>query len=406
MANPIINAGWPEALPALEGSGVRWWLTPWLTSAAAEGRLRPGDRVIIRGLPQDFADGMSNLEAVAKLVEQGVEVRRHARLHAKAYAREADGFVVGWIGSANLSWPGKSDGTKNANIEAMAGPLLFPPEEATKIRGLWEAAAPFDIEAIRSEVAAYEERRNLEEIIRAAQNVLLIRLSFSVGQSRLTLKERWFKQERPTDAHWRNVEISLPFIVEEHPLSRAWNAYRNTLTQGLKQHFMASVTGPIGRGLYVILANEREVVRGTLERAKQHLHTAIAGGEIKEQLGQAFWPRFQEVLKPHERHRGLATSQKDLEREVAIELHGFLQGRPFTLNYAFFIPIINEDDEVSAAIRSIKSRQGELFAADATAEDKAEEVLAQAEAARQKELQAREASVQLGDDEPPMTEPK
>lgn len=70
---PLVHAGagWRRTLPDLAGPGRRWIVSPWVNSGKTDltdllELIEPGDRLIIRGRPEDFIQKMSSVSAIQR----------------------------------------------------------------------------------------------------------------------------------------------------------------------------------------------------------------------------------------------------------------------------------------------------------------------------------------------------
>lgn len=188
--------GWRTVLPSLEGPGRRWLVTPWLTTHSTDlrGIVQKGDRLLIRGAPEDFLSGRSDLQAIGYLIEWGVEVKRLPTLHAKVYAREENGGGVLWLGSANLSNLGEEGTPHSKQVEAMSGPHPLTQVALTQLEYLWANARPFSVEDTHRDVERMvREREQLQQLLmsQAELGVLALRLSFRVLGGQFTIPPNW-----------------------------------------------------------------------------------------------------------------------------------------------------------------------------------------------------------------------
>ena len=226
-----IGTGWRAVLSDLEGPGRRWLVTPWLTTHHADllGIVNSGDRLIIRGLADDFLTGKSKLESIQEFQNWGVEVRRMPALHAKVYAREHDSQGFLWLGSANLSGRGEyGNGRRHSSLEAMSGPHPLTAKARSELESLWADSKPFSAGDIQRELEQLtKDREKLTELLLSHTDlsVLALRLSFRLLGGQLTISPDWLGHANELVQKDRVKYPSVEFIDPETNLASRFRTF-------------------------------------------------------------------------------------------------------------------------------------------------------------------------------------
>ena len=353
----------------LTGQGRRWLISPWITSDLPATVLRAGDRVILRGDPADFYHRFSNLETFSALAAiPGVSIRRNKQLHAKVYAQEGAGGCV-WTGSANLSKAARyGQGQGGANIEVMAGPFTIDPGFTQQLETLWEQSRPLTTDTLSQEVDAYAKTRAaLQKLQDKALDVsvLAVRLSFYLTAGACTLKPQWLGlpfDEEP----WRSINYpSVPYVNTDSAFQQKWRRYVDKIRRDLVRELMVSVTGEIGRGVYIIRAEDQGKVERELNRLEQYLSSTLAPEFEAERanLLKDFMTRFNSTYREFVRANRLMDSRVNPDKVMlAAEraFNEFAAKHPFGINAEYFLPLASKnggDDNLKRAILTARQRQ-------------------------------------------------
>lgn len=285
-----IGYGWRVALRDLAGEGRRWLVTPWVNSGDTDLQdlltlMAPGDRLIIRGRPEDFRDRMSSFGAVDQFIRRGVEVRRFPHLHAKMYAREDPVAPVVWIGSANLTRRGShGDLRGHGNYEAMSGPHPFTSAHLETLTELWDnpdRCRVYDRQALEDEVSRLcaDAETYAAHLVTGSLGTLSLQLGFRLLRGQMTVPALWLGMPERQGVSFPAVR----FVAGDHALSRELNRLRYRLQTTLKKLAVPVAGTPL---LYVLpVWKQPEIERalqafqlrtmGDLEGQFRSEHTAL-----------------------------------------------------------------------------------------------------------------------------------
>ena len=116
----------------LEEYDGKWWIiSPYLTQLPPLDSL-DGIKVLTRGEPLDFIQGISSAVVLQELIQRGAEIRALSNLNSKVYLREGEKNFVGCIGSPNLT-----NGGFKTNIEVITGPTELNTEFIAELHEKW-----------------------------------------------------------------------------------------------------------------------------------------------------------------------------------------------------------------------------------------------------------------------------
>jgi hypothetical protein len=355
----FLNAGWPKSMPTMDGPGRRWWVTAFLTSAADYVGVRPGDRVLIRGRPEDFLSGASSLDVVEQLVAQGHDVRRSEPLHAKMYLRESDnGSAIGWIGSANLTHAGRSNARWNSNYEVMAGPLPFSRKVIAELKALWSSAVAVD--------AAYLER------VRQAMGhgpdwtgvggFLVVHLDVRTPAGAFKIPLRWFVDW----SAWNGVVTSVRYLTTPATTQQGLAGVRKAVTAGFAKWF-GERTG--ARGEFVIESRDQVLVEAALKEARR-LVDKLLPIHATEDLDAAltdFVGRAMVVVRTQATSRRLKVADEEIARELSEAFQRHVAAKPSQVAYTILAPVSEPEGALAEAIVRLRTRPRKLFERDGEA---------------------------------------
>jgi hypothetical protein len=358
MAKAWFDKGWPSAVSDLEGVGERFVISPYVTKAALELNLKVGDRLLLQGTARSFLNTSSNITIIEELVRRGVEVRRQPRVHAKVYMREFKGGAVGWLGSANLTHNGRSDGSQ---IEAMSGPFWLDDEFRSRVQQLWVGADPFDIQQVRDEICELERTMMLSGIPEhAMQAFVAVHVTFKAGLGQCTLHSRWLGITTASGS-WKGVTFpAVPFLRPEIVSKyRAW-----------KEQAMAKLVKdsgyPLSDGLYLFRASTKSYVEAYLSDLRRLLASeASAQFSDVSALRDDFSRRFNEVLEEFAGRKSfklLAGQRSKGLSEALVQFDKYIKDKPFELSFSFFVPLLSEEDpKLKKAVEKLSSQTFQSF---------------------------------------------
>jgi hypothetical protein len=366
-----IGAGWLAAVPDLAGDERRFWISAYITETALGGVVRHGDRVLIRGVERDFAYEASRILAVRRLLEQGVEVRRLQRLHAKVFVRELRPRPIAWIGSANMTTRGRSDGG-NSNLEAMAGPVLLEPEEMSRLEGWWSDASPITdvvLAEIEHQAKVTADQDAIDRLVRQGVGVVALRLTYRSSETAFRIPATWFETaaDAKVDSVWKDVVTTVPFRTDldgTDTFRDRWSLVRETLGRGLRQEIAEPVEG--AGGLYVLSIDDR----AQLDRELSDLNTRLASifrasGSQPDDAGcAAFVRKAREIIETLSSRRPRSAPWGMVESELRRAYARFTETGGFRVGYVFFLPLNAEDEQFEKAVDRFKQRPIPLFGID------------------------------------------
>ncbi len=352
-----IGSGWQTALADLEGPGSRWLVSPWVNSGDTDlqgllNLVRPGDRLLLRGRPEDFLNRMSSFGAVQQFLDRRVEVRRCSHLHAKVYARETPGGGVVWLGSANLTRRGRQGDTGgHGNYEAMSGPHPLTSSGLHRLHALWDRSEPFDRPATEGEVIRLQEDREVYASLLAEQalSTLTLQVGFKLLNGQLTLSPRWLGMPNLPGVSYPAVK----FIASDADLARRLRRLKHRAQRGLETLAVPVDGSP---GLYVLpVANRNGIERGlrSLQRQAQH----ELGPQLEAQgphLEAKFLERFEAAFLEFARaHRAQARPLPDLLTDARQAFGAYVRQDPFALAVQFGVPLPNLHDPDDPLAQSV-----------------------------------------------------
>jgi len=355
----LLDAGWPRVLGTMQGPGQRWWVSAYVTSAAELAPIRAGDNVLMQGEMRDFLRGASSVDAVENLLAMGIEIRRRPGLHAKMYARELDrGLAQVWVGSANLTHPGRSDGRWNANYEVMAGPLEMGPREVAELHALWATAARVDAKFLEDVRQAMREAP--ETGVSRYGNVLVVYIDLRLQSGAFTIPPSWFVDW----AGWDGVATSVRYLTVETPFIRDWQAVRTAVLRGFGRWF-GERTG--ARGEFVIEADDLAVVNTALSESRRFVGEISPLGDSEEldRALTAFIGRAMVVVRTQAKSRRLAEEENVIEQHLSDAFLKYVSAKSSRMAFTVLAPVSPPEGELLAAVRRLKSRPRSLFARDA-----------------------------------------
>ena len=146
--------------------------SPWIKASALQYVLGKNDlstirlRVIMRADVDDFLSESSDLDAVEYLLQNGAELRRLPRLHAKVYIADNKQAIVT---SANLTPSGLQENVEVGIITSDEQNVI---ELLNSTASWFEMAIPLDKAWLRKTTVQVENRREEYNDVRAAQAVL------------------------------------------------------------------------------------------------------------------------------------------------------------------------------------------------------------------------------------------
>jgi hypothetical protein len=329
--------GWQRALTDLSGDGRRWIISPFITNAIFDLPIEPGDRILTAGRAEDFAGGTSQLEPLRQLQEGGIDIRVISRLHAKVYAREVAGGLVGWIGSANLTHSGR-----DRNLEAMAGPFRFEPEFVQQLHHTWAEARAFEVDVLEREIMALQHPERLSN----DSPVLAIRLGFKGGEGSLTLNPEWIGLENAVSREsWNGVGFpQIPYLRPEaiNDVRRVVDKFKRDVQIRLLQH--------VDEGMYLFRADDRSEVMAALKHLESNLER-VARDQAKDALGarRDFQRRFVDVWQEFAAKQPVPVRHDAVLEEALARFDAYLREEPIAVRYTFFMPMPGSNDPDFAA---------------------------------------------------------
>lgn len=365
MSEPKLRllGGWRDAVRDLEPSAERWWITPLLSDEAFAAEVRPGDRVLVRGDPDDVERGRTDLELLRWLAHAGVEVRRHPKLHLRAYVAvhpdgpDAPRRARAWVGTADATRRGRGE-RFGGTLEVMAGPFALDAAQMDAIDRLWDEAASLDLDGIEEEVRAL--RRDAERIAlaHASDGRWTVRIEVEAGSQRWTPPH--VRRRSDPDAA-SDEEASVPFLPARHPLRRDVVAFSRALRTRLRSEgLLVALPGELGANSYLVASERAEDLRRILALADRRLRERFrrAAAKEREALAADFAARVEAVLAKQAEQipseRGVAPSWDATRAEARRSFEGFLDAEPVAVRYALALPVDSNDVVYEAAADTLQ----------------------------------------------------
>ncbi|MBB5235525.1 hypothetical protein [Deinococcus budaensis] len=352
-----IGSGWQTALADLEGPGRRWLVSPWVNSGDTDlqgllNLVRPGDRLLLRGRPEDFLHRMSSFGAVEQFLARQVEVQRFSHLHAKVYAREEPGGGVVWLGSANLTRRGRQGDTRaHGNYEAMSGPHLLTPTGLGQLQALWARSVPFDRAAIEGQVGRLREEREEYATLLGEQalTTLTLQVGFKLLNGQLTLSPKWLGMPPLPGVTYPAVK----FVTGDVDLARRLRRLKHRAQRGLRPLAVPVDGSP---GLHVLPVTNRDAVERGLRSLQRQAQDEL-GPQLDAQrpgLKARFLERFEAAFLEFTRaHRAQARPLAELLVEASEAFDAYIGQDPFALAVRFGVPLPNLHDPYDPLAQSV-----------------------------------------------------
>lgn len=358
-----IKAGWKAALQDLEGPGTRYLISPFLTSdhASLLRIVKPGDKVVIRGLPKDFLSKVVSMGALRELEMRGAQIRTLKTLHAKLYSRaETHSSGVLWLGSANLTHRGENGTGYGGNLEAMSGPHALTPELVTELEMIWQAATPLDAAALQVDIDLLAEDRSVVHDLTHHLGVLAVKIRFQLLGGDYTIKPSWLGINSQQD-HWPEVDFpKLPYVSSQNSLYKTIAADVRKVRESLKHNFLVEVKEAFS-SMYVLHARHRPVLEQFLSDTENRMVQTYQH-QFSEKLGELrrdFEKRFSDTYQEFARNRPTAARLEHVLPTALQDFDQFQYRKQIRLKYEFFIPLPDLSDESSELTRAVNRLLGQ-----------------------------------------------
>lgn len=355
--------GWRDVVRDLEPSAERWWITPFLADEAFAAEVRPGDRVLVRGDPDDVERGHTDLELLRWLAHAGVEVRREPKLNLRAYVAvhpggpDAPRRARAWIGSADATRRGRGE-RYGGTLEAMAGPFTLDAAQLERIDRLWDDAASLDPDDVEKEVRSLRRDAERVALAHASDGRWMVRIEVDAGS------QRWAPphlRRPPEPDAVSEDDASVPFLPARHRLRRDVVAFSRALRTRLRaETLVVALPGELGANTYLVAAERAEDLRRILALADARLRERFrhAASREREAMAADFAARVEAVLaKQAERipsERGVAPNWDATRSEARRSFEAFLDGTPVAVRYALALPVDSNDAAYQASAETLQ----------------------------------------------------
>lgn len=365
MTGPTLRllGGWRDAVRVLGPSPLRWWISPALADEAFASAVRPGDRVLVRGAPEDVESGASDLELLRWLVHAGVEVRRHPRLAFSAYVavHPADGDeprrAHAMVGSAEATPRGRGD-RYGGTLNAMAGPFPLSDADIDAVDAVWREAETLDPDALAAEIAALRGDREREALAVAAGGRWVVRIEIDAASARWTPPHG--RREDGADAAMGD-EGAVAFLPARHRLRRDVVAFSRALRTRLRSDgLLAALPGELGTNAYLVAAERNDELRALLDLADERLRDRFVRRvePERDRLATDFAARVEAVLVAQAgripAERGVAPDWSATRAEAMRSFDAFLAAAPVSVRYALSVPVGSNDPAYRGAAATLQ----------------------------------------------------
>lgn len=365
MNEPTVRllSGWRDAVRDLGPSPLRWWISPALSDEAFAAEVRPGDRVLVRADADDVERGATDLELLRWLQHAGVEVRRDARLHLRAYVAvfpasdDTPRRARAWVGSADATRRGRGE-RSGGTREVMAGPFDLDEARLALLDRLWTDAETLDLSVLEDEIRA--RRRDAERVAlaNASGGRWMVRIEVDAGSRRWTPPQ--MRRKGDSEAGGPDDE-SVPFLPTRLPLRRDVVAFSRALRTRLRSEgLLLALPGELGTNAYLVAAERAEELRRILTLADTRLSTRFRriAERARRDLAADFAARVEAHLLTNAggtaAERASASRWDATRTEAMQSFDAFLDGDPVSVRYALSIPVDSNDASYEGAADTLQ----------------------------------------------------